>query len=315
MNTAIPATPPAKTEIRIGTRGSALAVWQANWVAAQLQERGASVELVFIKTGGDGTTTPIIAAGEQGLFTKEIQRALRDGRVDLAVHSLKDLPTDAVDDLTLAAVPPREAIHDALISNHYPSLDELPQGAKVGTGSRRRQSQLLHVRPDLVMLDIRGNVGTRLQKLDDGEYDAIVLAEAGLKRLELADRITELIPLDIMLPAIGQGALGLETRSDDDATITAVRQIDDADSHRGVVAERAMLAALRGGCLAPVGARAWIDDQSLRLDGVVLSHDGSARVAASASASPDEPESLGEQVARQLLDQGAANLIADARTR
>jgi len=306
-------TPPDKPRVRIGTRASALAVWQAKWVAAELQERGILVDLVFIKTGGDGTTTPISAAGEQGLFTKEIQRALLDRRVDLAVHSLKDLPTDAVEDLILTAVPRREAIHDALISNKYPTLDDLPQGARVGTGSRRRQSQLLHVRPDLLMLDIRGNVDTRLRKLDEDEYDAIVLAEAGLKRLELTDRITQLLPLEVMLPAVGQAALGLETRSDDEETVAAVRQLDDADSHQCVVAERSMLAALRGGCLAPVGARAWIDDRSLRLDGVVLSRDGTQRIAASASALPAEAKSLGEQVAQQLLEQGAENLIAQAR--
>lgn len=307
-----PVTPPAE-KIRIGTRASALARWQAEWVSAELERRGTSAELIFIKTGGDGTTTPIAAAGEQGLFTKEIQRALLDSRVDLAVHSLKDLPTDAINGLTLAAVPQREATRDALISNHFQNLNELPQGARIGTGSRRRQSQLLHARPDLNVLDIRGNVDTRLKKLDDGEYDAIILAEAGLKRLGLGDRITQLLPIDVMLPAIGQGALGLETRADDEATIAAVRQFDHPDSHAAVIAERAMLATLRGGCLAPVGAHGRIDNATLHLDGVVLSVDGSQRIFAADSAVPTEAESLGGSVAKQLLEQGAASLIERAR--
>lgn len=304
---------PAKSRIRIGTRGSALAKWQAEWVSAQLQNLGVAVELVFIKTGGDGTTTPITASGEQGLFTKEIQRALLDGRVDLAVHSLKDLPTDAVDGLVLAAVPTREQTQDALVSNGHDRLDDLPKQARVGTGSRRRQSQLLYARPDLEVLDIRGNVDTRLKKLDDGEYDAIILAAAGLKRLGLADRIRQQLPVDIMLPAIGQGALGLETRSDDDTTISIVRRLDDAQAHSGVLAERTMLATLRGGCLAPVGAHARFADDRLHLDGVVLSPDGTQRITASRDATPADAASLGASVANELLEQGARDLIEQAR--
>ncbi|MBP85619.1 MAG: hydroxymethylbilane synthase [Planctomycetaceae bacterium] len=306
---------PAKSAIRIGTRGSALAKWQAEWVSARLQELGAAVELVFIKTGGDGTTTPIAASGEQGLFTKEIQRALLDRRVDLAVHSLKDLPTDVVDGLTLAAVPTRETTQDAFVSNKYSKLDELPQRARVGTGSRRRQSQLLYARPDLEVRDIRGNVDTRLKKLDDGEYDAIILATAGLKRLGLADRIKQQLPVNVMLPAIGQGALGLETRSDDEATIRIVAQLDDIDSHCGVLAERTMLSTLRGGCLAPVGAHSRIDSGSLWLDGVVLSPDGKQRIIASRNATPADAASLGTAVANDLLEQGARDLIEQARSR
>ncbi len=305
--------PPTRPTIRLGTRASALARWQAEWVASRLEELGAKVELVFIKTGGDGTTTPITASSEPGLFTKEIQRALLDERVDLAVHSLKDLPTDPVPGLTLAAVPPRESPQDAFISNDFATLADLPLGARVGTGSRRRRSQLLHQRPDLQVLDIRGNVETRLRKLDDGEYAAIVLAEAGLKRLDLTARITQLIPCNIMLPAVGQGALGLETREHDAYTIARVMALDDASTHASVLAERALLAALRGGCLAPVGAWGRVVDHELQLEAVVLSADGSRRIAATAAGSPQDAIIIGQRAAEQLLNQGAAALIAESR--
>lgn len=304
---------PNDATLRIGTRSSALARWQAEWVAARLTELGVAVELVFIKTGGDGTTTPITASSSQGLFTKEIQRALLDGRVDLAVHSLKDLPTERIEGLALAAVPPRESSRDVFVSNQVIGLEHLAPGARIGTGSRRRQSQLLHVRPDLVVLDIRGNVETRLQKLDAGEYDAIILAEAGLNRLGLADRITQVLPPTMMLPAVGQGALGLETREDDLATIAVVKALDDEQTHACVLAERALLAALRGGCLAPVGAWGRVADHELLLDAVVLSTDGATRLAASVTGKVDSAVALGESAARQLIDQGAAELIAGSR--
>ena len=307
------ANPQAEASIRLGTRASALARWQAEWVASRLTEMGASVEVVFIKTGGDGTTTPITESGGQGLFTKEIQRALLDDRIDLAVHSLKDLPTERIEGLGLAAVPERESPYDAFLSINASSIDQLPQGARVGTGSRRRQSQLLHTRPDLSVADIRGNVETRLQKLDDGEYDAIILAEAGLKRLGLSERITQLLPPTVMLPAVGQGALGLETRVDDQTTIAAIKRLDHPETHAAVVAERALLAALLGGCLAPVGAWARVTDAELRLDAVVLSTDGTERLAASVVGTIDAAERLGQQAASQLIEQGARDLIAGSR--
>lgn len=301
--------------IRLGTRASALARWQAEWVAARLTELGAAVELVFIKTGGDGTTTPISESSSPGLFTKEIQRALLDGRVDLAVHSLKDLPTECVDGLALTAVPPRESPCDAFISNQVAAIEQLSHGARVGTGSRRRQSQLLHARPDLTVLDIRGNVETRLQKLDEGDYDAIILAAAGLKRLGLDDRITQLLPPTTMLPAVGQGALGLETRQADQATIAAVTQLDDPVTHACVLAERTLLAALRGGCLAPVGAWGRVADGKLYLDAVVLSSDGGTRLEAKVSGDIRSAVPLGEEAASQLIEQGAAELIASSHER
>ncbi len=302
-------------KLRIGTRASALARWQAEWVAGQLAKLGADVELVFLATEGDVKAGPIGQIGGQGLFTKRIQQALLDGEVDAAVHSLKDLPTESFDGLTIAAVPPRESPHDVLVCRESSSLDELPGGARVGTGSLRRRAQLLHARNDLDVQDIRGNVDTRLRKLDDGEYDAIVLAEAGLKRLGLDQRVTQVLSPPLMLPAIGQGALGIETRSDDSPTIATVAALDHLESRAAVFAERTMLATLRGGCLAPVGAWGRIELGQLHLDGVVLSHDGAQRITASATGPLTDLATIGNLVAETLLSQGAAELIAASRTR
>ena len=302
------------SSLRLGTRASALARWQAEWVAAQLQQRGAAVELVPITTQGDVKSGPLGQIGGQGLFTKELQRALLDGQIDLAVHSLKDLPTAPVEGLSLSAVPERESTADVLISAKADRIEALPQAARIGTGSLRRKAQLLHVRPDLVVEDIRGNVETRLRKLDDGHYDAIILAEAGLKRLGLADRITQIIPRSTMLPAVGQGALGIETRADDQRTRAALAPLDDLETHQAVLAERTLLFALRAGCLAPVGAWGRVEGGRLALDAVVLSPDGSRRLAARGSADNAAAVSLGQQVADELLAQGAAELIAGAHT-
>ncbi len=300
--------------IRLGTRSSPLARWQAEWVAGQLQDRGVAVQMIHITTQGDVKTGPLGQIGGQGLFTKEIQRSLLSGAVDLAVHSLKDLPTAPVPGLTLAAVPPRESTRDVLVGRTAKRLEDLPPGARVGTGSPRRQAQLRHFRPDLELLDIRGNVDSRLRKLDAGDYDAIVLAQAGLSRLGLADRITQIIPAEIMLPAVGQGALGLETRENDDATRAALQALDDPTTHQAVLAERTVLAALRAGCLAPVGVWARIvESGQLQLDAVVMSDDGQQRIAATASADPNNAVQLGEQVAHNLSEQGALELIAHAR--
>jgi hydroxymethylbilane synthase len=300
--------------LRIGTRASALARWQAEWVAARLREAGHQVELVPISTRGDRQQVGPIGqiAGGDGVFTKELQRALLAGEIDLAVHSLKDLPTEAVPGLALVAVPPRGPNGDVLVSVRHASLDELPHGAVVGTGSLRRRAQLLYRRPDLQMADIRGNVDTRLAKLERGEYAALVLAEAGLERLGLARYISQRLPKTEMLPAVGQGALGIEARSDDRQTRAAIAVIDDPETHAAVMAERTMLARLSGGCLAPVGAWGRKESGRLALSGVVLAADGSQRLAAEAS---DEsgPEELGQQVAEALLEQGAAELIAAAR--
>ncbi|MFZ5833590.1 MAG: hydroxymethylbilane synthase [Planctomycetota bacterium] len=299
-------------QIRIGTRGSALARWQADWVADELRRLGRDVELVFISTTGDRQQGSIGELGVQGLFTREIQRALLDGHIDLAVHSLKDLPTEQPNGLGLAAVPPRAAARDALVSPHR-TLASLPAGAKVGTSSLRRRAQLLRARPNLTLLDIRGNVDTRLRKLDEGEFDAIVLAEAGLTRLGLAERISERLSLEVMLPAVGQGALGLETRADDTGTIAAVGALDDPATHQSVAAERALLAALEGGCLAPIAAWGRMEGDRLLLTGRVVSVDGRQTAETTVAGDPREAASLGLQAAEELRAAGAEAMIGQAR--
>ncbi|NQU26544.1 MAG: hydroxymethylbilane synthase [Candidatus Nealsonbacteria bacterium] len=306
----------SSSRIRLGTRNSALARWQADWVTGELQQLGVDVELVLIATSGDQQQQgPIGEIGGQGVFTKEIQRALLDGRVDLAVHSLKDLPTDEVPGLCLATVPQRASVADALLCREHGSLDELPEGAVVGTGSLRRHSQLLHARGDLQMKDLRGNVDTRLAKLTSGDYDAIILAEAGLQRLGLADRITQVLDTSIMLPAVGQGALGLETRDDDQATMDWVRKLDDPATHQSVDAERSLLSALQGGCLAPIAALGRVENDVLQLAGRVLSLDGKQMLAATLSGPPSEAVQLGIRLADDLLSQGAAELVSQSRKR
>jgi hydroxymethylbilane synthase len=299
----------------LGTRGSALARWQAEWVAAELRASGVRVDLVPITTRGDAAQLDTIGqVGGTGVFTKELQRALVAGEIDLAVHSLKDLPTEEVEGLELAAVPERESVFDALVSNQSRNLEALPKGAIIGTGSTRRRAQLLHVRPDLEVRDIRGNVDTRLEKLSAGQFDAIVLAHAGMKRLGVADRATEVFAPEVMLPAVGQGALALEIRSADRTTRAAVAPLDHASSHQAVLAERSLLATVGGGCLAPVGAWARLQpDGQLRLDAVVVSVDGRRRLAASQSAAPQDALRLGSEVARRLIDDGATELIAQSR--
>ncbi len=299
--------------IRLGTRASALAMWQAEWVASQLSSLGAHVELIKIQTEGDVRSAPIGQLGAQGVFTKEIQRALLDDRIDLAVHSLKDLPTEAIDGLCLAAVPQRESPRDALVTTVADSFDRLPPNAKVGTGSLRRRAQLLAARPDLTLAEMRGNVGTRLRKLQEGECDALILAEAGLRRLNLQHHITQVLPKSLMLPAVGQGALGLETRQDDGATREFLQHLDDPETHNAVLAERTLLARLHGGCRAPIGAWGRVDGQQLWLDAVVLVPDGSQRLTACASGPPSDAIELGHHVADDLLAQGAQELLQVAR--
>jgi hydroxymethylbilane synthase len=302
--------------LRIGTRGSPLARWQAEWVAAQLRAAKVDVELVIISTRGDRVQAgPISAiAGGDGVFTKELQRALLDGEIDLAVHSLKDLPTAPVDGLTLLAVPPRASNRDVLISRTGCKFDELPPRATIATGSLRRRAQLWHARPDLQMTQVRGNVDTRLRKLNEGSFDALCLAEAGLQRLELAASITQVLPSELIFPAVGQGALGIEGRSDDERTRQAVVALDHAATHQAVLAERAMLATVGGGCLAPVGAWAHVEPLGqLALEAVVLSVDGKRRLWAAITAMTDDPAEVGRAVAQDLLAQGAAELIAECR--
>jgi hydroxymethylbilane synthase len=295
--------------LRLGTRGSPLALWQANHVAALLRAlvHDRPVELVEIVTTGDQVRDrPLAQIGGEGLFTKEIQRGVQEYRADVAVHSLKDLPTIAAPGLVLAAVPPRGPTGDAFVSLRHQGFDQLPPRATVATSSVRRKAQLQHRRPQINIVDIRGNVGTRVRKLAEQDLDAIILAQAGLERLGLAASITEILDPQWMLPAVGQGALGLECRADDAETRALLGMLDDAPTFAAVMAERAFLRALGGGCQVPIGARAQVDGQTLTLRGVVLAPDGSRRIDGQVAGAAAEAESLGERLAQQLLSAGAS---------
>jgi hydroxymethylbilane synthase len=288
--------------ILIGTRGSALALAQAEGVARQLRDLGARVELRIIKTTGDRVQGPPEMPAEKGVFVKEIEAALLAGEVRLAVHSLKDLPTDLKPGLLIAAVPLRADPRDALISRGQ-RLADLPRGARVGTSSPRRRAQLLRVRPDLEMLPVRGNVDTRLRKLAAGDYDAIVLAAAGLERLGLGGRIVERLACEVCLPAPGQGALAVEARAGDEEAIGIARRIEDAASRACVEAERALLAGLGGGCRVPIGALAEAEGAALRLRGVVASPDGARAVFGEKVGERERPQELGRLLAEDLAAQ------------
>ena len=298
-------------KITIGSRGSSLALWQANWVKDRLAAAGHEIEIEIIKTSGDKLQTAALAAsGTKGLFIKEIEEALLAGQVDLAVHSMKDLPTDLPEGLGVGAVPEREDPHDALVSKSGLGIKELPQGARVGTSSLRRQSQLLAMRSDLQVVPMRGNVDTRLRKLDRGDCDALVLAGAGLKRLGFASHITSWFPEDEICPAVGQGALAIEISLQNSDVRDAVAPLDHSATHQAVRAERAMLAALGGGGQLPIAAYAKHGSGKLHLMGVVASPEGTRVIRASASGKPDDPESLGKRVAEELFSQGAGELLS-----
>ena len=298
----------------IGSRGSKLALWQARWIEARLQEAGRATRIEIIKTTGDKITDVALAkvgaaVGGKGVFTKEIEEALIDGSIDLAVHSLKDLPTELPPGLALAVVPEREDPRDALVGFR---LDELPQGARVGTSSLRRAAQLRALRPDLAIGDIRGNVETRLRKRDEGEFDATLLACAGLRRLGLEDRITEALDPAVMAPAVGQGALGIETREGDEETLAALRPIEHAPTRAAVEVERALLEALGGGCQVPLGAHARVDGDELHLVAAVVAPDGSKVIRTAMRGSFESPVELGRRGAEALLRDGAAALLEAA---
>ncbi len=291
--------------LTIGSRGSQLALWQARHIAARLAEMGAKTRIEIIKTTGDKITdVPLAKVGGKGLFTKEIEEALLDRSIDVAVHSLKDVPAELPDGLILSAIPEREDPRDALVGR---PLAELGPGSKVGTSSLRRASQLLAFSPRLEIHMLRGNVDTRLRKLAEGQYDSIVLAAAGLRRLSWQDRIRELIPVEIMCPAVGQGALAIETRHDGGEAERLVSKLDHLISRQAVTAERAMLAMLGGGCQVPIGGYAHMDG-SLHLRAIVASPDGS-RVIRGTRRGPD-PVQLGEDLGRELLNQGAREILA-----
>lgn len=314
---------PSKKSLRIGTRGSKLARWQSDWVAQQLRSLGADVEIVEIATQGDLRQGPVATLDIQGVFTKEIQAAVLRGEVDLAVHSLKDLPTLQIDGLVLAATPERESTADVLIAEFETTLQTLPANARIGTGSLRRRAQLLHARPDLAVLDIRGNVDTRLAKLKAGEFDAIVLAYAGLRRLGWHRRNGISFLDDHLLPAPGQGSLGVECRADDLAALSLVKQLDHAPTRLAVTAERVLLGELQGGCTAPIAALGTVVDGSLVLKAMVADVEGREVLRASGSTRLPTDGSggdaiaaairLGQDVARDLASQGAARLIETTR--
>ena len=301
----------------IGSRGSKLALWQANWVKDQLIAGGHQIAIEVIRTAGDKLQSfpleqPLsasIAQTTKGLFIKEIEEALLAGQVDLAVHSLKDLPTVQPEGLILAAVPPREDARDVFISAAGKPFEQLPPGGRVGTSSPRRQSQLRSLRPDLELLAMHGNLDTRLRKLERGDCEALVLAAAGVHRLGLRERITGYFTFDQMCPAVGQGALGLEIRQGYAALARAVAGLDDPATHLAVRAERAMLRRLGGGCQVPIAAYANFEDGRLRLRGVVASLDAQHVIRAASLGSEDDPESLGVAVAGELLDKGAGVIL------
>jgi hydroxymethylbilane synthase len=310
----------SRAALRIATRASRLALWQAEFVAVRLKaiEPSLNVELVHVTTTGDQVTGASLSRlGGVGVFTREIQQALLDNRADVAVHSLKDLPTVAVPGIQLAAVPERAAPWDVLVlpqqsSQRCDRLGDLPRAVRVGTGSLRRRAQILHVRPDLQFLEVRGNVDTRLRKLDEGDYDALVLAEAGLDRLGLAGRISlRLMPPDVF-PAVGQGALGIECRAEDHPTVRLLERISHQATFAAVTAERQVLSRLRAGCHAPVGVSVSINAETMSLEAVVLSGDGTQRLCSKQSGKLCEPQALGERVADDLLRQGARPLIEEA---
>ena len=306
--------------ITIGTRGSRLALWQANWVkdAIGSHHPDLTVELTIIKTKGDKILdVPLAKVGGKGLFVKEIEEAMLDGRIDLAVHSMKDMPADIPDGLCIGAIPDREEPRDVLITRNGLPLDRQKQGAQVGTSSLRRSAQLLHVRPDLGIVPLRGNLDTRLKKLESESLDAIVLAAAGVLRLGLADRITQILDESIMLPAVGQGALCIEIREKDPRIAPVVALLDDLPTRKVVMGERAFLKRLEGGCQVPIAGHGHIDEKGYTLTGLVCEVDGSHQIKLSRTGPETRSEQIGLELAEALLAMGAGEILerlnADAR--
>ncbi|UIJ75485.1 MULTISPECIES: hydroxymethylbilane synthase [unclassified Acinetobacter] len=298
--------------LKIATRQSPLALWQAEHIRARLEALHANlkVELVTFVTQGDKILdTPLAKIGGKGLFVKELEAALLDGRADLAVHSMKDVPMALPEGLSLAVICEREDPLDAFVSNTYNSFDDLPQGAKVGTSSLRRKCQILKQRPDLEIIDLRGNVGTRLSKLDAGNYDAIILASAGLKRLGLAERIRHTLEPVVSLPAVGQGALGLECRSQDQTVLDLILPLMHTETNACVRAERAFNAYLEGGCQVPIAGYATLENGQIHLEGRVGSVDGQTLLKAQQVGFPEQAEQLGVKLAQDLLAQGAGEIL------
>lgn len=308
-----------KDKITIGSRGSALALWQTNWVKAELQKYfpQLKIEVEIIKTTGDKILdSPLSKIGDKGLFTKELESALLENQIDLAVHSLKDVPTKLPDELLIAAVAKREDSRDvfiASVNNDYHKLDNIPVGSKVATGSLRRRCQLLNLRPDLNIIEIRGNLNTRFSKLDESDWAGMILARAGVVRLGWHNRITHVLSLDKMLPAVGQGALGIETRAGDKSTIEIVSRLNHKETEISVNSERALLRRLEGGCQIPIGAYGRIVNQNFRLDAVIGSLDGKRIVRDFIRGKPEDSERLGIELAELLLANGGKEILAEIR--
>jgi hydroxymethylbilane synthase len=299
--------------LRIGTRGSVLAKWQADFVRKQIfQLTGIEGEIIIIKTTGDKMQQSSLSQiGGKGIFIKELEDALLEESVDIAVHSVKDIPTQVPPRLSFPAICRREDVRDCLVSGNGASLGNLRSGARVGTGSLRRQAQLRHMRPDLDVRDLRGNVDTRLRKVETGEYDAVMLAKAGLDRLGWAHRISEIFSPDICMPAVGQGALGIECRASDEETSNALEKLNDAETRSAIIAERTLLSVLEGGCQVPLGAWARLERDELVLDACVCSIDGLQYVKQRATAPPDQARALGERMAKLLIDAGGQNILEE----
>ncbi|MRR34377.1 hydroxymethylbilane synthase [bacterium] len=303
--------------LKIGTRGSQLALWQANWVKSELEKRhpGMDVSLVIIKTIGDKILdVPLAQVGGKGLFVKELEEAMLRGDIHLAVHSMKDVPTEFPDGLGIHCITEREDPRDALISRGI-RFNDLRQGARVGTSALRRQAQLLAARPDLEMVVIRGNVETRIRKLETENLDAVILAAAGLKRLGLTDRVAEYLPVELSLPAIGQGALGIECRLDDELVREAIGFLNHPDTSFAVRAERALLWRCEGGCQVPIAAHGQVHDGILKLTGFIASVDGSCSVRGSVSGPADQCETLGIELAEKLLKSGGRDILREVYRR
>jgi hydroxymethylbilane synthase len=297
--------------LRIGTRGSVLAKWQAEFVRKQIfQATGIDGEIVIIKTSGDKMQqSPLSQIGGKGIFIKELEDALLEESIDIAVHSVKDIPTAVPSRLSFPAICRREDVRDCLVSGNGATLLNLREGARVGTGSLRRQAQLRHIRPDLDVRDLRGNVDTRLRKVEAGEYDAVMLAKAGLDRLGWSHRISETLAPEVCMPAVGQGALGVECRASDAETANALETLDDAETRAAIVAERTLLAALQGGCQVPLGAWARMERDELVLEACVCSIDGLQYVKQRVAAPPDQARALGGRMAQLLIDAGAQSIL------
>jgi len=299
--------------LRIGTRGSLLAKWQAEYVRKRLfTTAGIEGEIVVIKTTGDkNQQSPLTGIGGKGVFIKELEDALLEETIDVAVHSVKDIPTEIPSRVSFPAVCRRDDVRDCLVSRDGANLVNLRHGARVGTSSLRRQAQLRHARPDLDLRDLRGNVDTRLRKVESGEYDAVVLAKAGLDRLGWSQRISEVLSPDVCMPAVGQGAIAVECRLRDTEAADLLGTLDDAESRSAIIAERAMLSALQGGCQVPIGAWARIERGELVMEACVCSVDGSQYVRQRAATPPDRAAALGEHVARLLIEAGAQNILEE----